>query len=449
MTPDAIFWSLIFLYWASVIWDLYLSFRQYKVHLDCAKRPDSVSEIISEEDYDKARLYSLDKHRFGFAKTVFQCLQTTILFIILPGIWELCIDCSLLLGLHGEIWHSIIFSSFSAIASSIVSLPFSLYETFVIEQKHGFNKQTVPFFVKDKVEKLIFDLIITPPFTAAWIWVVLIGGQYLFFYLWILFSIVMLSYPEYIAPRFDKYTPFPPSELKEKIEALAQRVEFPLEKLYVVENSKRSSHSNAYFYGFWKNKGIVLYDTMLSQELMDQLKEVVDEDKSKNNQNESKPDKENTKKHLGMSDDEVIAILAHELGHWKLWHNVKNHVILELLSMLPKFAAFVYLYQHEPLYSAFGFSSKPLTIGFMIIFQFVTGLYGKFVTLPMSFINRRGEFSADRFAAELGYADLLPSALIKTGKKNLSLPVDDHLYSMFRHSQPSIPERIAALKKYA
>ncbi|KAI1698221.1 peptidase family m48 domain-containing protein [Ditylenchus destructor] len=136
------------------------------------------------------------------------------------------------------------------------------------------------------------------------------------------------------------------SELKEKIEALAWRVEFPFVKLYVVENSKRSSHCNAYYYGFWKNKGIVLYDTMLSQELMDQLKEIIDEKESKNDQNQSsigeskkvtetkseEPHNDNTTKCLGMSDDEVVAILAHELGHWKLWHNVKNLVMLEVIS---------------------------------------------------------------------------------------------------------------------
>ncbi|KAI1714684.1 lipoprotein amino terminal region domain-containing protein [Ditylenchus destructor] len=323
---------------------------------------------------------------------------------------------------------------------------------------------TVPFFFKDKLVKLIVVLIINPPFTAAWIWVATVGEQYVFFYLWILFSIVLLAgmtiYPEYIAPLFDKYTPFPRSELKEKIDALAQRVEFPLEKLYVLENSKRSSHSNAYMYGFWKNKGIVLYDTMLSQRLMDQLNEVTNVEESKNDQNQGsigendkvietkseEPNNENTKKCLGMSDDEVVAILAHELGHWKLWHSIKHLVMINLLFMFPQLAAFAYFYRQESLYGAFGFSSRPFTIGFIIVFQFITGIYGKFVTLPMYFISRRAEFSADRFAAKLGYADHLSSALIKMGKNNLSLPVDDHLYSMIHHSHPSVPERVAALK---
>ncbi|KAI1711110.1 peptidase family m48 domain-containing protein [Ditylenchus destructor] len=478
MSPDAIFWSLISFYWVSFVWDLYVAFRQYKVHLNCAKRPDHVSEIISEEDYDKARRYKLDKHRFGFVQAIFGCLQTSIVFVfnILPEIWELTGNWSRFLGLHGEIWHSIMFLSCCTIAENIISLPFSFYDTFVIEQKHGFNKETVPFFFQDKAKKILVSLVITAPITAGVIWIVSVGGQYFFFYLWIFLCVVIFAmmtiYPEFIAPLFDKYTPLPASELKEKIEALARRVEFPLKKLYVVENSKRSSHSNAYMYGFWKNKRIVLYDTLLSQELNDQLTKLADEEKSKNGQKQSsggesdtkseEPNKDDTKKRFGMSDDEVVAVLGHELGHWKLFHSVGNLVIAEL-NILLLLAVFAYFYRQESLYAAFGFSSQPviwhyleiknhlffqIVIGFMIVFQFVTAPYNELVSIAMSFISRWAEFSADRFSAKLGYAGLMQSALIKIGKDNLSLPIDDPLYSMINHSHPPIPERIAALKKY-
>jgi len=265
---------------------------------------------------------------------------------------------------------------------------------------------------------------------------------------------MMTIYPEFIAPLFDKYTPLPESELKTKIEALASKVEFPLKKLYVVQGSKRSSHSNAYMYGFWNNKRIVLYDTLLSPELNKQLQKILDEEKKESDKVAPETDEDNTKekedeqkKKLGMSDDEVVAVLGHELGHWKLWHTVGNLVISEANALL-LLAVFAYFYRQETLYAAFGFSSQPIVIGLLLVFQFVTAPYNELVAVGMSFISRWAEFSADRFSAELGYSNLMCSALIKLGKDNLSLPIDDPLYSMANHSHPPIPERIAALKKY-
>uniref|UniRef100_A0A915CVI5 Ste24 endopeptidase n=1 Tax=Ditylenchus dipsaci TaxID=166011 RepID=A0A915CVI5_9BILA len=411
MSPEAVFWSLVSFYWAAFIWDLYLAYRQYKVHLTNEKRPNH-----------------LDKHRFGFVEAIFGRLQTSavLLLNVLPWLWSVTGTWSRTLGANGEIWHSIMFVSVSSVAETIIGLPFSYYDTFVIEQKHGFNKETLPFFLKDKVKKMFISILITAPIVAGVIWIVSVGGTYFFFYVWLFLCVVifvmMTIYPEFIAPLFDKYTPLPESKLKEKIEALASRVAFPLKKLYVVQGSKRSSHSNAYMYGFWKNKRIVLYDTLLSREMNEELKKILEEENksgaevSQDSKEENpKADKEEEqRKQLGMNDDEVVAVLGHELGHWKLWHTVGNLVISEANALL-LLAVFAYFYRQETLYTAFGFyNTQPVVIGLLLVFQFVTAPYNEVVSVAMSFISRWAEFSADRFSAELGYSRLMCSALINS-----------------------------------
>ena len=162
------------------------------------------------------------------------------------------------------------------IFNTIIGLPFSIYSTFVLEEKHGFNQQTALFYTKDQIKKFIISQIITMPMIAAVIKIVYWGGEFFFIYLWAFvvgFTLfMMIIYPEFIAPLFDKYTPLPDGDLRTQIEKLAASIQFPLYKLFVVEGSKRSSHSNAYFYGFFKFKRIVLFDTLLEAEEREKLK---------------------------------------------------------------------------------------------------------------------------------------------------------------------------------
>ena len=155
-----------------------------------------------------------------------------------------------------ETYRSMTFVFYYNIFSTITGLPFSIYSVFVLEEKHGFNKQTVPFYIKDQIKSFVVGQVIMLPLVAAIIKIIHWGGDYFFVYLWVfvlLFTVfMMIVYPEFIAPLFDKYTPLPEGDLRGKIEELAASIDFPLYKLFVVEGSKRSSHSNAYFYGFFK-----------------------------------------------------------------------------------------------------------------------------------------------------------------------------------------------------
>lgn len=477
MDPLIIFWLLFGFYLSSTAWDLYLTLRQYRLYKTTERRPDNVLEIISEEEFTKARDYKLDKMSFGLIVSVFTTLITSVVLLgnILPVFWNIAgVWSKFIWANSGEIFHSLLFLYGITIVETLISMPFTCYDTFVIEQKHGFNKETIPFFIKDRFKKLVISLAITGPILGAMLWIIKIGGQYFYIYAWAFLTaitfVMMTIYPEFIAPLFDKYTALPESSLKTKIEELASKLNFPLKKLYVVHGSKRSTHSNAYMYGFWKNKRIVLFDTLLDSHLNDLLR-LAEEEKGKKDSAEeksggettqetndllqknhsdtsTKPDTEEKKrKQLGMSEDEVVAILGHELGHWKLSHTLCNLIIAEA-NLFLMLIAFSYFYRQKGLYSAFGFNSQPILVGLIIIFQFVMAPYNDIMGIAQSFLSRKMEFSADEFSAKLGYANLLRSGLIKLSKDNLSLPIDDWLYSAINHSHPPIPERIDALKRY-
>uniref|UniRef100_A0A0R3RK01 CAAX prenyl protease n=1 Tax=Elaeophora elaphi TaxID=1147741 RepID=A0A0R3RK01_9BILA len=448
------FWLIILITWSIFLWDFYLSVRQYRIHRDTVKRPDEVNEIMSEEEYRKARIYRLDKHRFSFVYSTYLQLELMVILIFcLPQIlWDKSGAFNFGLGFTSEIAQTITFISLVSVIECLTNMPWQLYDTFVIEEKHGFNKQTLGFFLKDKAKKTVVSLFLMAPVIAAVVYIVESGGPYFFFYVWIFLSLIifllMTIYPEFIAPLFDKYVPLPESELKQKIEELAESLKFPLKKLLVVYGSKRSAHSNAYLYGLWNNKRIVLYDTLFGEEMRAKLKEsgcfpIENEEKSC----DKKGDKGISEHKLGMQDSEVVAVLGHELGHWAEWHAVIQLVLTEI-NLLLLLAIFAKFYRATSLFHAFGFyDSKPTIIGFMIVFQYITAPYNELFSFFLTMISRRLEFAADRFSEKLGYGCDLRKALIKLGKDNLVLPIDDPLYSMFNHSHPSVLERIAALKK--
>merc|ERR1719189_2823217 len=239
----------------------------------------------------------------------------------------------------------------------------------------------------------------------------------------------------------------PEGDLRTAIEDLAASVEFPLYKLFVVEGSKRSSHSNAYFYGFYKFKRIVLFDTLLEEE---ERKKLMTEDDKKpeedNSVGENGDDKKKTK--TGCNNQEIVAVLGHELGHWKMNHVMKN-IIIGQVQIFLMFALFAYLSKSRPLYEAFGFTdSQPVLIGLMVVLSYITAPYSAVIGFLMSVLSRHFEFQADEFAAKLGKARNLQSALVKLNNDNLSFPIYDWLYSAWHHSHPPVLERIEALKKY-
>ncbi|KAL1461709.1 hypothetical protein WDU94_013581, partial [Cyamophila willieti] len=350
-------------------------------------------------------------------------------------------------GFHkNEIVTSCIFIVLFTLFSTFVGIPISLYHHFVLEEKHGFNKQTIGFFIKDQIKGLVVSLVLSVPLTGAVVYIIQLGGNMVFLYLWvfiILMSLFLMTiYPEFIAPLFDKYTPLPEGELKSRIEQLSASVKFPLKKLYVVEGSKRSEHSNAYFYGFFKNKRIVLFDTL--------LKDYVPLNADKKNEDSSSeplitPEPVVNKK--GCDTEEVLAVLAHELGHWKYNHVLKSMLVMQL-NLLFMLYSFQYLFQYKPLYSAFGFyNTQPILLGLLIVLQYVFAPYNQLVQFLMTCMTRHFEFQADAFGKSQGKAVFLRKALLKINKDNLGFPVCDWMFSLYHNSHPPLLERLQALDK--
>ncbi|XP_074970578.1 CAAX prenyl protease 1 homolog isoform X3 [Phalacrocorax aristotelis] len=393
-----IFCSVLLFSWAVYLWEAFLAHRQRRVYRTTTHVPQELGQIMDSETFEKSRLYQLDKSTFSFWSGLYSEVEGTMILLCggIPFLWNLSGQISGRAGFgpEYEIVQSLLFLLLATLFSAVTGLPWSLYNTFVIEEKHGFNQQ-----------------------------------------------VLVTIYADYIAPLFDKFIPLPEGELKQQIETMAKSIDFPLTKVYVVEGSKRSSHSNAYFYGFFKNKRIVLFDTLL-EDYSALNKEAAEGEGGENEETKSKT----KNKKQGCKNEEVLAVLGHELGHWKLGHTVKNIIISQINSFLC-FFLFAVLIGRKELFAAFGFyDTQPTLIGLMIIFQFIFSPYNEVLSFCLTVLSRQFEFQADAFAKELGKAKDLYSALIKLNKDNLGFPVSDWIFSMWHYSHPPLLERLQALK---
>lgn len=452
---DLLFQVIIGFVTLMFVWENYLSYRQYCVQKKNTKVPSELIGVIEQDVFEKSRIYALDKAVFSFIQGAYSQVEAYVILYMgaLPFVWNLSAQQLSYFNsewLHTEIATSVLFVLYFILFSTVTGLPWNIYFTFVLEEKHGFNKQTFPFFVKDNIKKLILSIVLTVPILSLLISIIRWGGDYFFIYAWLFTTVVALLmvtiYADYIAPLFDTYVPLPKGELRDQIEELAASLNFPLYKLYVVEGSKRSSHSNAYMYGFHKSKRIVLFDSLIegykSVESSEKTEKAPEEATEPVEITTDKTEKEVAK---GCSNPEIIAILAHELGHWKLNHNVKNLLINEVNTFF-YFLIFAVLMNRQVFYSAFGFDNeKPVFIGLIIILQFIFAPYNEVVSFLMTQLTRRFEFQADAFAKNLNKTEHLKTGLVKLYKDNLSFPLCDWLYSTWHYSHPPLLERLRAM----
>ena len=275
----------------------FLSFRQYKV-LKQTKPPKVLASEISQDVFDKSQAYGRAKAQFGFVSSLYGQVQNIgfIYYDVLPKLWAVTgvwLTRYMPARYTGEIVHTLIFFFVFNIATTVLNLPISYYSTFVLEEKFGFNKQTVKLWITDMLKGQALMVAFGVPLLSAFLAIVQKTGSGFFYYLWlftVVVSVFMISiYPIAILPLFNKLSPLEEGALKTGVETLARRLDFPLKELYVIDGSKRSAHSNAYFYGLPWKKHIVIYDTLIEK---------------------SEP-------------EEVVAVLSHELGHWSLSHTTK------------------------------------------------------------------------------------------------------------------------------
>eukprot|EP00934_Nitzschia_sp_Nitz4_P001831 Nitzschia sp. Nitz4//scaffold264_size26629//19172//20688//NITZ4_008238-RA/size26629-augustus-gene-0.10-mRNA-1//-1//CDS//3329544809//1831//frame0 len=393
--------------------------------IDAEREKDKGEPLLAQlqAKFKSSQTYGLDKINFGMISSTYEVVESVVFLLIgfLPYIWDL--STSLAQSTFGwspqeEIKISLIFLLLTTIVGTITSLPFELYSTFQIERKHGFNKQTMGLFFTDKLKSFLLSCAIGGPFAALLLKIIKMGGSYFYIYVWgfmFVFSVFMMTIvPVVIMPLFNKYEPLPDGPLKTQIYELADRLNYPLKKLFVMDGSKRSSHSNAFMFGFGNNKRIVLFDTLMEQ----------------------------------VHDDEILAILGHELGHWKLGHTLTNFGVTQVYFGAA-FYIFSLCYQSRDLYAAFGFNDPsrpiPTVIALLLFFQTLWAPVDKVLSFILTMFSRHCEFGADKFSVDLGMSQKLQSGLCKIHLENLGAMCPDPWYSMYHYSHPPLVERLSAM----
>lgn len=406
------------------IFEIYIKYRQYRRLGESRPIPKELISLgLDKLKYEESQKYQLAKIKFKIILNITKnAMSLLFLYFDLNPLQynisrKLCTSIPLIkFNPDNEYGPLFYFIFFELISEEIIDLPFELYETFVLEEKFGFNKTTLNTFIKDQIKTFILFLIILPIVISLLVYVIIKGGKY--FYIFteicsiILMFIFMWVYPNIIQPLFNKFKELEEGDLKNGIMDLAKRVNYPLKKIYEMDASQRSSHSNAYLFGFWKNKRIVLFDTLI--------------------------------KNLEIK--EIEGVLGHEFGHWAKWHSI----ILLFISFTNIFIIF-YLLQffinEIPIFISFGFGQKSVFIGlylFFLIYSPVTF----FINAIQNYIVRIIEYQADKYSYELGYGDYLKKALIKLSESNKSDLDPDPLYSIINYSHPILVERIRAINKY-
>lgn len=403
---------LLFLLVTSVV-QLWLSLRQAK-HVAAHRTavPEEFTDKITLEEHQKAADYSNVKGSFG--------RLNLIISVIVLLLWTLGGGLDWLDNLlRSFTWQPLttgvaVIMAFS-ILSSIIDIPSSLYSSFVIEEKFGFNKLTFKVFLIDILKGAVLSFVIGIPLVLLVLWLMESAGELWWLYAWVAltaFSIAMMwAYPKFISPIFNKFEPLEEGEVLDRVRDLLTKTGFNSDGVFVMDGSKRSSHGNAYFTGFGKTKRIVFFDTLLK----------------------------------GLSPKQVEAVLAHELGHFKHKHVFKG-MIVSMTMTLVGFAVLAWLMKQDWFYTALGVQQSSTYMA-LLLFLLVSPAFTFFIGPIMSRWSRKHEFEADAFAAQQSDAGELISALVGLYKKNAGTLTPDPLYSAFYDSHPPASIRIAHLKQ--
>ena len=389
----------------------WLSYRQIShIRAHRSSVPVAFEDTISLDDHQKAADYTVAKTRFSRLPMFFDA--GLLLIWTLGGGLE-WLDQTITTYELNPIMTGITVMLAFMLISSLLELPFSVYSTFVIEERFGFNRTTVKTFITDIIKGAALALILGVPILWVILWLMEQAGEYWWVYAWAVWTgfslFIMWIYPTLIAPIFNKFEPLEEGATLDRIHQLLQRCGFSSNGIFVIDGSKRSSHGNAYFSGFGRNKRIVFFDTLLKM----------------------------------LNDDELEAVLAHELGHFKKKHIVKS-MLISIAMTFVALAILAWLMKNEWFYTALGIST-PSTYMALLLFALILPVF-TFVLHPLiSVFSRKNEFEADAFAANQTRAEYLVQALVGLYKENASTLTPDPLYSAFYDSHPPAPVRIAHL----
>ena len=409
MNPETLFYIIIGIIVLDFIIDKILDALNAR-HFD-DPIPAELKDVYNPEEYEKSQRYKKERYKFGLLTSTFSVLLT-LAFFILEGF--AFVDHIARSISDNPIIITLIFFGIIMLGSDLIMTPFSWYSTFVIEEKYGFNKTTKKIFLLDKLKGLGMMAIIGGIILALIVWFYQIAGANFWWYAWILvavFAVVMnMFYAKLIVPLFNKQSPLEEGSLRSKIEEYAKSVGFKLDNIFVIDGSKRSTKANAYFSGFGSEKRITLYDTLVND----------------------------------LEEDEIVAVLAHEVGHYK-----KNHIIVNLIASVLTTGFTLWLlslFVGSPVLSAaLGVAKPSFHIG-LIAFGILYSPISEVTGLIMNYLSRKFEYQADNFAKSTYDGSALISSLKKLSRNSLSNLTPHRSYVFVHYSHPTLLQRFRNLR---
>lgn len=409
MTPESILTLIIAItvigYVFEQVLDL-INLKHQRQHI-----PDEVGSFYDHSKYAKSLAYHRELTKFSFLTSAFGLVLS--LTMLLSGGFGILYEYLQSVVTH-EIMRALIFFGILMLAGDLFTLPFQIYSVFGIEQKYGFNKTTARTFVMDKLKGYVLSALIGGTLMSVLLYLIQWLGQD--FWIWfaaiaaVFMLLINMFYTSLILPMFNTLTPLPDGILKDSIKAFSNKVTFPLENIYVIDGSKRSSKANAFFSGLGKRKKIVLYDTLINNH----------------------------------STEELVAVLAHEVGHFKKKHIVVTYFLSILQIVVTLFVLSLLIFNPD-VSAALGASSVSIPVNlvaFGILYSPVSAITG----LLMNMISRKNEYEADRYATETHDGNALADALKKLSVDNLSNLYPHPLYVFFHYSHPPLLKRLAAIR---
>jgi len=411
MNSEEILYLVIFILSINFIIDIVVGVLNY-FNFD-SKVPDNVKDIYDKKEYENSQKYKKDNFKFELISASFSFV--VLLTVLINGYFGKLDSIIRNYTFENEISLSLIFFMSIFLLNDILSLPFQLYRNFVIEEKFGFNKMSISTFMLDKIKGYLITTIIGSIILIPILLFIMLYPKSFWIYSWIVVSLFMvfvnMFYTSLILPLFNKLVPLEEGDLKNSLNQYAKSIGFSLSNIFIINGSKRSNKANAFFSGFGKNKKIVLYDTLI-------------------------------KNH---STSELVAVLAHEVGHYKLNHVITNMLILILSTGLMLFLMSKFLFNSEVSYALGGkISFRHLEIiAFLILYTPISRLISVFVYMK----SRKNEYEADFYAVNTYKKNALVSALRKLSKDNLSNLTPHPVYEFINYSHPSLSKRLKSINK--
>ncbi|HVE48954.1 MAG TPA: M48 family metallopeptidase [Casimicrobiaceae bacterium] len=401
---------------------LWLAHRQIAhVHAHRDRVPSAFAERIAPASHRKAADYTTARQLVGRVETIVDALL--LLALTLGGGLSALIAMTGALAI-GPLWQDVLLIGALALITGVVSLPFAWYSTFVVEERFGFNRTTPKLWIVDMLKGIALSIALGLPLLLAVLWLMREAGELWWLWAWLTWIgfqlLVLVLYPTVIAPLFNKFEPLPSGDTRARVEALLARCGFSSSGLFVMDGSRRSGHGNAYFTGLGRAKRVVFFDTLLAR----------------------------------LSEDELEAVLAHELGHFKLKHVIKRILWTAVVS-LAFLALLAWLMRQPWFYAGLGIAANVVDQAMtrpgvaLALFALVLPVF-VFLASPMaSLYSRRHEFEADAFAARIASGQSLAQALVKLYEDNASTLTPDPVHSAFYDSHPPAALRIARLANAA